>query len=82
MNYAIEVLRSERFKLQSALDDLDKTNHLKVTRESIEKKIESIDKILNVKEQLIDFLEWFNSPKSDTANTTFAEDADNYLKSI
>ena len=82
MNYAIEVLRSQKFIHQSALNDLDEMNHLKVTRESIEKKIESINKMLNVKELLVDFLEWYNSSKSDTANTTFAEDADNYLKSI
>lgn len=50
MNYAIQLLRSKRFILQKALDDLDKTNHLKLTRESIESKIESIDRLLKLAE--------------------------------
>lgn len=52
MNYAIEVLRSKRYKLQNALNDLDKTNHLKSTRESLESKIESIDSLLKLAEEI------------------------------
>ena len=52
MNYAKQVLRSARYKLQSALDDLDKTNHLKLSKESIEKKIESIDSLLRLSENI------------------------------
>ncbi len=48
MNYAKDLLISERFKLQHALNDLDKTNHQKLTRESIESKIESIDKLMRL----------------------------------
>ncbi len=61
MNYAKQVLRSKRFKLQSALEDLDKTNHLKLTRESIEAQIESIDKMLSIPsiDQIQDLIKFF-----------------------
>lgn len=53
MNYAIQLLRHKRFTLQNALDDLDKTNHLKLTRASWETKIEGIDRLLKLAEQAV-----------------------------
>lgn len=51
MNYAIELLKSNRFILQQALSDIDKTNHFKVLKASLEKKIESIDMLLKLAKQ-------------------------------
>jgi len=34
------------------------------------------------KQEVINFLEWYHSPKYSNANTTFKEDAENYLKFI
>lgn len=52
MNYAKDLLISERFTLQNALDDLGKTNDLKSTKESIESKIESIDRLLKLAKEI------------------------------
>lgn len=47
MNYAKQVLRSKRLKLQNALEDMDKTNHPISDAEKLKAQIESIDKMLS-----------------------------------
>ncbi len=44
-------------------------------------ELKLVESGLKNKELIIDFLKWYNSPKSNTANTTFEEDAGNFLKS-
>lgn len=66
-NFAKDLLASEKFKLQSALEDMDKTNHPISDAEKLKAQIESIDKMLSIPniDQIQDLIKFFSGHHID-----------------